>query len=69
MEYLVLTATAKSLQSVVSDSVRPHGPQPTRLLRPWDFPPANRNSIPNCGFSLSQERNFKPIGLEFPDQY
>ena len=64
MEYLVLTATAKSLQSV-----RLHGLQPTRLLRPWDFPPANQNSIPNCSFSLSQERNFKPIGLEFPDQY
>ena len=24
--------------SVVSDSQRPHGLQPTRLLRPWDFP-------------------------------
>ena len=24
--------------SVVSDSVQPHGLQPTRLLRPWDFP-------------------------------
>ena len=24
--------------SVVSDSERPHGLQPTRLLRPWDFP-------------------------------
>ena len=23
--------------SVVSDSSRPHGVQPTRLLRPWDF--------------------------------
>ena len=23
---------------VVSDSLRPHGLQPTRLLRPWDFP-------------------------------
>jgi len=22
----------------VSDSLRPHGLQPTRLLRPWDFP-------------------------------
>ena len=22
----------------MSDSVRPHGLQPTRLLRPWDFP-------------------------------
>ena len=24
-------------RSVVSDSLRPHGLQPTRLLRPWDF--------------------------------
>ena len=24
--------------SVVSDSQRPHGLQPTRLLHPWDFP-------------------------------
>ena len=24
--------------SAVSDSSRPHGMQPTRLLRPWDFP-------------------------------
>ena len=25
-------------RSVVSDSQRPHGLQPSRLLRPWDFP-------------------------------
>ena len=25
-------------RSVVSDSLRPHGLQPKRLLRPWDFP-------------------------------
>ena len=25
-------------RSVVSDSQQPHGLQPTRLLRPWDFP-------------------------------
>ena len=25
-------------RSVVSDPLRPHGLQPTRLLRPWDFP-------------------------------
>ena len=28
----------KSSRSVVSDSLRPHGLQPTRLLHPWDFP-------------------------------
>ena len=25
-------------RSVVSDSLQPHGLQPTKLLRPWDFP-------------------------------
>ena len=28
-------------RSVVSDSSRPHGLQPTRLLHPWDFPGKN----------------------------
>ena len=28
----------KGSRSVVSDSSWPHGLQPTRLLRPWDFP-------------------------------
>jgi len=28
----------KQSRSVVFDSLRPHGPQPTRLLHPWDFP-------------------------------
>ena len=30
--------TWKWSRSVMSDSSRPHGLQPTRLLRPWDFP-------------------------------
>ena len=29
---------SKWSRSVVSDSLPPHGLQPTRLLRPWDFP-------------------------------
>ena len=29
---------SKWSRSVVSDSSRPHGLQPTRLLHPWDFP-------------------------------
>ena len=28
----------KGSRSVMSDSSRPHGLQPTRLLHPWDFP-------------------------------
>ena len=34
--------------SVVSDSVRPHRPQPTRLPRPWDSP--GKNTGVGCHF-------------------
>ena len=44
-----LYAAAKSL-SVVSDSVRPHGPQPTRLPRPWDSP--GKKTGVGCHFLL-----------------
>ena len=27
--------------TVVSDSLRPNGPQPSKLLCPWDFPGTN----------------------------
>ena len=36
--------------SVVSDSVRPHRRQPTRLNRPWDFP--GKNTGVGCHFLL-----------------
>ena len=36
--------------SVVSNSVRPHGLQPTRLLRPWDSP--SKNTGVGCHFLL-----------------
>ena len=38
------------IASVVSDSVRPHGLQPTRLLRPWDSP--SKNTGVGCHFLL-----------------
>ena len=34
-------AAAAAVASVVSDSVRPHRRQPTRLPRPWDSPGKN----------------------------
>ena len=43
-----VTAAAKSL--VVSDSVRPHRRQPTRLPRPWDSP--GKNTGVGCQFLL-----------------
>ena len=36
--------------SVVSDSLQPHGLQPTRLLCPWDFP--GKNTGVGCHFLL-----------------
>ena len=35
---------------VVSDSLRPHGLKPTRLLRPWDFP-GKRTGVGAVAFS------------------
>ena len=42
----------KGSRSVVSDSSRPHGLQPTRLLRPWDFP--GKSAVVGCHCLLRQ---------------
>ena len=44
------TAAAAAVASVVSDSVRPHRRQPTRLPRPWDSP--SKNTGVGCHFLL-----------------
>ena len=43
-------AAAAAVASVVSDSVRPHRRQPTRLPRPWDSP--GKNTGVGCQFLL-----------------
>ena len=45
-----VAATAAKSTSVVSDSVRPHRRQPTRLHRPWDSP--GKNTGVGCHFLL-----------------
>ena len=40
-------------RSVVSDSWRPHGLQPTRLLHPWDFPGKSTGVGCHCLLHLS----------------
>ena len=41
MKAIIPTDTCCQVASVVSDSVRPHRRQPTRLPRPWDSPGKN----------------------------
>ena len=38
---IIKISRASQVTSVVFDSLQPHGLQPTRLLRPWDFPGEN----------------------------
>ena len=40
-------------RSVVSDSSWPHGLQPTRLLRPWDFPGKSTGVGCHAGYKCS----------------
>ena len=47
--------------SVVSDSVRPHGLQPTRLLHPWDSP--GKNTGVGCHFLLQWKWKVKVKSL------
>ena len=45
--------------SVVSNSSRPHGLQPTRLLHPWDFPGKSTGVECHCLFQKKQESSIK----------
>ena len=52
--------------SVMSNSVRPHGLQPTRLLHPWDSP--GKNTGVGCHFLLQctavVSNSLRPHGLQ-----
>ena len=54
----------KQSRSVVSDSLQSHGLQPTRLLRPWDFP--GKSTGVGCHNLL---RSFKYIHLPLTNCY
>ena len=47
---LFLPSSVQFSRSVVSDSLRPYGLQPTRLSRPWDSP--GKNTGVGCHFLL-----------------
>ena len=46
-------------RSVVSDSWRPHGLQPTRLLHPWDFP--GKSTGVGCHFLLLPDQGLNQL--------
>ena len=48
--HILTCCCCRCIASVVSDSVRPHGLQPTRLLHPWDSP--GKNTGVGCHFLL-----------------
>ena len=48
-------------RSVVSDPQRPHGLQPTRLLRPWDFPGRSTGVGCHCLLQLRMLMTHKPF--------
>ena len=48
MELGVQFSCFESESEVMSDSLRPHGQQPTRLIRPWGFP--GKNTGVGCHF-------------------
>ena len=51
--------------SVVSDSVQPHGLQPTRLLRPWDFPGKSTGVGGQWKATILQTLKFPPMDVWF----
>ena len=53
--------------SVMSNSLEPHGPLPTRLLCPWDSPVRNTGVV--CHFLLQGNLlnpGIKPVSFGFP---
>ena len=47
---LAISASPSHVHSVLSDSLRPHGLQPAKLLCPWDFP--GKNTRMGCRFII-----------------
>ena len=53
--------------SVTSDSVQPHGLQPTRLLRPWDFPGKSTGVGCHCLLQIVAEKNINTFPTLHPE--
>ena len=52
--------------SVLSDSSRPHGLQPTRLRHPWDFPGKSTGVVCHCkSIRIICVKYYKPIRVQY----
>ena len=51
--------------SVVSNSQRPHGLQPTRLLRPWDLPGKSTGVGCHCLLQVLQSMESQRVGYDW----
>ena len=61
-------AAAAAVASVVSNSVRPHRWQPTRLLCPWDFPGKNTGVGCHFLFQCMKVKNESEVAQLCPTQ-
>ena len=53
-------------RSVASDSVRPHGLQPTRLLCPWDFPGKSTGVGCHCLLQCMKVKSQSEVAQSYP---
>ena len=55
-------APLSHLCSVMSDSQRPHGLQPSRLLHPWDSPGKSLDNLKNENPQRADNQRIRPFG-------
>ena len=63
---LLLLLLLSSFTSVVSDSVRPHRRQPTRLPRPWDSPGKNTGVCCHCLLQCMKVKSESEVAQSCP---
>ena len=61
-----LNSKVKWSRSVVSDSLQPHGLQPTRLLRPWDSPGKNTGVGCHCLLQCMKVKSESEVAQSCP---
>ena len=66
-EVIIIIVHACYVSSIVSDSLRPYGLQPARLLCPWDSP--GKNAEEGCHALLQVSHHYLPCFIEEYNRY